>query len=241
MKKWIYLHLGPRTPYLSTFGLEFEYDIVILNQLPQIFLIVKFREKTKTLKFGAENASFEYFWVRISKNYCHIWNQLPRIYLIAKLLRKTKIPKFGTKNALFGCFWAIILKNYCHIWNQHPQICLTAKFYEKTKIPKFGTKNVYFSIFDQKCLIWVFLGMHFKKTIVISKISILKFVYSQNFTKKQKCLIYVFLGWNLKAILSYLKSAFSNLSNCNISQKKKQKCLNFGSKMPYLGIFCLEF
>ena len=46
----------------------------------------------------------------------------------------------------------------------------------------------YLGIFDQKCYIWVFLGHNFKKTIVIFEISTLKFVYMQNFMKKQKCL-----------------------------------------------------
>ena len=46
----------------------------------------------------------------------------------------------------------------------------------------------YLGIFDQKCYILVFLGHNFKKTIVIFEISTLKFVYMQNFTKKQKCL-----------------------------------------------------
>ena len=65
----------------------------------------------------------------------------------------------------------------------------------------------------------------------------------------QKCLIRVFLGSNLKTILSYLKSAPSNLSNCKISQRNKMP--KFGTKksifgyfwprMPYLGIFGLEF
>ena len=46
----------------------------------------------------------------------------------------------------------------------------------------------YLGIFDQKCLIWVF-GLEFKKkTYVIFQISTLKFVYLQNFTKKQNCL-----------------------------------------------------
>ena len=44
-----------------------------------------------------------------------------------------------------------------------------------------------------------------------------------------------------ETIFSYLKSAPSNLSNCKISQKKPQKCLNLEPKMPYLGIFGLEF
>ena len=41
---------------------------------------------------------------------------------------------------------------------------------------------------------------------------------------------------NAIKLLSYLKSAPSNVSICKISQKK-QKCLNLGPKMPYLGIF----
>ena len=51
---------------------------------------------------------------------------------------------------------------------------------------KFGTKNALLGIFDQGCLIWVFLGKNFKKGIVIFEISTLKFVYLQDFTKKQK-------------------------------------------------------
>ena len=46
----------------------------------------------------------------------------------------------------------------------------------------------YLVIFDQKCIIWVFLRKNFRKTIVIFEISTFKFVYLQNFTKKQKCL-----------------------------------------------------
>ena len=46
----------------------------------------------------------------------------------------------------------------------------------------------YLGIFDKECLIWVVLGKNFKKTIVRFEISTLKFVYLQNFMKKQKCL-----------------------------------------------------
>ena len=49
------------------------------------------------------------------------------------------------------------------------------------KIPNLG-------IFDQKCIIQVFLGKNRKKAIVIFEISTLKFVYLQKFAKKQKCL-----------------------------------------------------
>ena len=44
-----------------------------------------------------------------------------------------------------------------------------------------------------------------------------------------------------KQLLSYFKSAPSNWSNCKVSQKKTKNALNLGPKMPYLGIFGLEF
>ena len=46
----------------------------------------------------------------------------------------------------------------------------------------------YLGIFYQKCLIRVFLGKIFRKTIVIFEISTLKFIYLQNSTRKQTCL-----------------------------------------------------
>ena len=63
---------------------------------------------------------------------------------------------------------------------------------------------------------------------------------------KQKCLICAFLEWNLKILLSYMKSVSSNLCCCKVWCKnknrekkfceKKQKYLNQGPEMPYLGI-----
>ena len=46
----------------------------------------------------------------------------------------------------------------------------------------------FFGIFDQECLIGVFLGKNFENSIVMFEITTLKFVYLQNFTEKQKCL-----------------------------------------------------
>ena len=202
-------------PYLGIFGLEFEKNCChIWNQHPQKLSNCKFREKTKMSKLGTKNVWFGYFWAGIWKKYCHICNQHPQICLIAKYHEIMKMPKFGAKKPLFGYFGARISRNYCHIWNQHLRISVIAKFREETKMPKFGTKNallgyfwpkmLYLGNFDQKYLIWVFLGENFKKTIAIFEISTLKFVYLQNFTKKQKC-------------------------------------LNLGPKMLYLGIFGLEF
>ena len=136
---------------------------------PNISVVLAILPYNSLLKM---NHLYYKFWTKESLS-SHIWSQNPWICLIAKYCEIMKIPKFGTKNVLFGYFWATILENCCHIWNQHLRICLTAIFWSKRV---------------QKCLIWVFLGKIFRKTIVIFKTSTLKFVYLQNFTKKQKCL-----------------------------------------------------
>ena len=161
--------------------------------------------------------------------------------------RLTKTPKFGIKNALFGYFWARISKNYCHIWNQLPRICLIAKFLRKAKMPKCGIKNALFGYFWPKISYLGILGRNFEKTIVIFEISTLKFVYFQNFTKKQKCLnlrpkmpdlcIFGLEFENNFVIFEITTFEFAKLQKFT----KKQKCLNLGPKMPCLGIFGLEF
>ena len=61
-------------------------------------------------------------------------------------------------------------------------------FVKKQKCVNLGLKMPSLGIFDQKCLIWVFLGKNFKETIVIFETSTLKFTYLRNFTKKPNCL-----------------------------------------------------
>ena len=109
--------------------------------------------------------------------------------------------------------------------------------------------------------------LEFKIAKVIVKVDALKFVWLQrlvqnkNFWPKmpyfgvfgpqfQKSCCHI---WNqhknalfgyfwarvLKKLLSYLKSAPSNLSISNFT--KKQNYLNLGAKMPDLGIFMLQF
>ena len=114
-------------------------------------------------------------------------------------------------------------------------------------MPEFGNKNALFGYFDQQCLIWGFLGKIFRKTTVLFEISTLKFVYLQNFTKKQK---FLNLGPKMSD-LGILGLEFENnivifeISTLEFVQlqnfAEKQKCLNLGPKMPYLGIFGLEF
>ena len=99
------------------------------------------------------------------------------------------------------------------------------------------------------------LGVRISKTTVISEISTLEFCRLQNFVKKQKYLnlgskMFYFGIFGLKFennILPYLKSTSSNLSNCRISWNSENviisewKCLILVLKMPYLGVFGLEF
>ena len=47
-------------------------------------------------------------------------------------------------------------------------------------------------------------------------------------------------GQEFQKLMPYLKSASSNLSTCKVSSKNKS-ILNLGPKIPYLGIFGLEF
>ena len=164
-------------------------------------------------------------------------NTLKFVYL-QNFVKKTKIPKFGTKIAWFGYFWVGIWKEYCHIWNHHPQFCLITKFFEKTKIPNFGTRNALFGYFWPKMPYLGVFGQEFWKYFchIWNKhppiCLIVKFCEKQEYLIlgskmpylgifDQKCLIWVSLGKNFKKLLSYLKSAPSNLSNCKILRKNK--------------------
>ena len=105
----------------------------------------------------------------------------PNIRVVLAILLYNSLLKL---NYLYYQFWTKESLSR-HIWSQNPWICIIAKYRKIIKMPKFGTKNVLFEYFWQKCFIWIFLGKMFRRTIVIFKISTLKFLYLQNFTKKQ--------------------------------------------------------
>ena len=48
---------------------------------------------------------------------------------------------------------------------------------ERQKCLNLGPKMPYLVVFQQKCLIWVFMGKNFKNTVVMFEINTLKFVY----------------------------------------------------------------
>ena len=149
---------------------------------------------------------------------------------------KIKFLKFGTKNVRFLYFCIGIWKYYCHVSNQRPRICLVAKFCSKIKILKFGTKNDF---------ILVFLGWNLKKLLscLISANSNLpdcKFrkTTMSKFETKNVWFEYFWVRI-LKTIVIFEISTFKLVKLQNFV--KKQKCLNLGQKLPYLGIFGLEF
>ena len=97
-------------------------------------------------------------------------------------------------------------------------------------MPKFGIKNALFGYF------WAGILENYRHILNQH----LRICLNQKFCEETKMPKFgtknvwfgVFLNWNLKTILSYLKSAPSNLSNCKISRKNKnmtkiwdQKCL----------------
>ena len=129
------------------------------------------------------------------------------------------MPKFGIRNALFEYFWARILKNYCHIWNEHLRISLISKFCKVIKMPKFGTKSALFGYFwaaslKKYCHIW---NQHLRISLIPK---FRKEAKPPKFATKNDLFGY-FRARILKKLLSYLKSAPSNLSACKILCKNK--------------------
>ena len=121
-----------------------------------------------------------------------------------------------------------MLKNYCHISNQRPPNCLNAKFGVKIRI-KFGIKNVFFGCF----------GKQFWKTIVIIKISALKFAVLQNLEQKRKILKigtknarFPYFGTGTS---KYYCHMWKFSSCCKVWWKIK--ILKFGSKNAGFGYF----
>ena len=147
--------------------------------------------------------------------------------------------KFGTKNALFWYFWARILKKLLPYLKSVPSNLSHCKILQKNpKIFKFETKNALFWYFWARilktyCHIWnqcprICLIAKYRKKTKMPKFG------------AKNALFGYFWARIWKKLLSYLKLAPSNLSKWKISQQKLG-CLNLGAKMPYLGIFELEF
>ena len=66
-----YLNLSKKMPSFGIFGPEF-WKAILLFAISASCQLTKFRKKAKLPKVKNKNALFSYFWLRISKNYCHI-------------------------------------------------------------------------------------------------------------------------------------------------------------------------
>ena len=120
-----------------------------------------------------------------------------------------------------GFFLSIVLKDYWHIWNRHPWIYLSAQFCKKTKTKtkqnktkmfKYGTKKYLFGYFWFRCYskMWYILNQQCSICLIVKyckkpKVPKLSF--------KNSLFGYFSVRIFKKSILSFLKSAPSNLAN----------------------------
>ena len=127
-------------PYLGIFGLKFKINVThIWNQYPQIYLIAKCCEKTRTRTFGLEVQKTIVIF-RIST--------LEFVYL-QNFTKKAKMPKFSLHFTLLLHFKSTSLNLFCfRVWckNRNPEIwdqkCLTLVFLGwKLKIIKLYLKS----------------------------------------------------------------------------------------------------
>ena len=125
----------------------------------------------RIFNFRTKIALFGYFSAGISKKLLPHLKQ-PQIFQNAMFRAKLKIFKSGTETVREE-----ILKNCCHIQNQFSHICQNTKFHAKAK--KLKT-------WDQKYLLWTFLGRILQKTVVIFEISTLAFVKVKEIHVKPK-------------------------------------------------------
>ena len=140
-----------------------------------------------------------------------------------------------------GYFWATILKKLLSYLKSAPfklGICTISR----------NNKNAY--ICDQKCHLGIF-RLEFQKTNVMSEISPLELVSLQHFVKKHKCLT---LGPNFGYFWTGIWQQYCRIWNQHsrtLKFREKTKMPNFETrnawfvsfwpKMPYVGIFGVQF
>ena len=116
--------------------------------------------------------------------------------------------------------------NYCHIWNPQPQICQFAKFCKKQWRLKLWLKLCYLGIFWpiilKKILSYFPSGPSKNYSHIWNQqpqiCQFPKFLEKTMMSKvvAKNALFRHFPGYYIQKLLTYLKSATSNLSNCEI-------------------------
>ena len=119
--------------------------------------------------------------------------------------------------------------------------CLTSVLSICQNVIFLAKKNV-FKCREKICFIWVFLRWNSKKLLYCGMLHQHPQIFpNTKFHSKIKILRFGTKLWVgiLKKLMSYLKSASSNVLTCKTSSKNK-KYLNLGPKIPYLGVFGLQ-
>ena len=203
-------------------------------------------QKCLVWAFFTKKPYSDIFALEFEKNYCHIWNQHPQILVMRKVCEKTKIPKLGSKNALFWYFWGRTLKSYSHIWNRHRWIRIIAKFCEETKMPTFGyfwPKMPYLGIFGLDCFWKNYCYIWNRHRRICQMAKFCENTKMPNFGTKN-ALFGDFLPRipHLDIFGLEFQKYYGRIWNqqTQLSQKK-QKYLNLGPKMSYLGNLGAEF
>ena len=144
--------------------------------------------------------------------------------------------KFGNKNTLaFLGFLACYFENILSYLKSVLSSLSNYKVLTKTKRNK---------IWNQKCIIWVFLRRSFE-TIFSYLTSKLSNFYKCKVLRRninpqiwdQKCLIWVFLEFNFEKLMSYLQSPYLNLSRFG----SEIKICKFVTKNAFIGYFWAPF
>ena len=98
------------------------------------------------------------------------------------------MPKFWTKKPDLVIFALQFENNFVIFEISTLKFVYFQIFTKNQKCKNLKPKMPDLCIFAKKCVIWVFLGKNYEKTILMFQISTLNFAYLPTFTKKQKCL-----------------------------------------------------
>ena len=167
----------------------------------------------------------------------YLKSALPSKLTYCKICAKNKTPLIWDQKYQICVLWSSNLNILLSYVKSAPSICLIAKFREIMKIPKFEIKNNLFRYFwariFKKLLPWLRSA-----PLNLSNWKIL-FKKMSKFGTKNTLFGYFWA----RSLKSYCPISNQHLQIYLITKKTpaKQKCVNLGPKIPYLGIFGLEF
>ena len=146
-------------------------------------------QKMPYFVFLTKNALFWPFLGRIMKFFLiYLKSTLSNLFVWQISRKKWKCLNLDRKCLI----WVSLdckLKTILSYLKSAPSNLSHCKIWRENKIAQICEQKCFIWVYlNKKCLIWVFFGQKFKNNIFIFEIRTVKFVYLQNFTKKQKCL-----------------------------------------------------